>query len=507
MTEYLIALDIGTTHCKAMLYSSKGERIHQVSEGYPTRFDDYGGAEQQVSDVYEATEKCISRICSLGMDKIKSVRAIVLCSVFHSFICLDKEGNPLQGMITWADMRSLEQSESLSRFSVADDIRKRTGCAVHPMYFPSKVLWLKEERPEIFAKTRKMVSIKEYVLSKWAGEYLVDYSVASGTGMLDEHKMQWDDSLIYYLNINKDYFSTLVDTNFVVKPSPGGPLSKLGLPDDLKIIIGAADGALAHYGTAGFDTNDVSLTVGTGAAIRRTSNKPAYTENGQTWCYYMTDGLWLHGVLVQDAGATYSWLVEEIMKAETDEAMNNGQNPYEYMNRLIAGTPAGSNGLYFLPFLGGERSPNLNPKLRGAVFGLGFNTKRADIARALIEGICYRLNSAYDCLAQMNEDTNIYLSGGFLSSSEWVRTTVDYFNRSMYIPDNPDGSGWGAAILGMKTLKWIDDSTYREIIRKGRQEILPRPENAAVYEKMKSSFSHLYEAMTTAHIKGAEFVR
>lgn len=502
MLEYLIALDIGTTHCKAMLYSSKGERVYQVSEGYSTRYDDFGGAEQKVNDIYEAAERCIAKICSFDANRTKGIRAIVLCSVFHSLICLDKKGNPLQEMITWADMRSLKFSEELAKVLVVDEIRKRTGCAVHPMYFPSKILWLKEERAEIFAETRKIASIKEYLLNKWTGEQVVDYSVASGTGMLDEHRMQWDEDLLSCLRINKGYFSTLVDTNCIIKPTPAGPLSRLGLSDDIDIIVGAADGALAHYGTAGFEANDVSLTVGTGAAIRRTSVKPAFTEKGQTWCYYMAEGLWLHGVLVQDAGAAYNWLIEEIMKPETDEAIKRGQNPFEYVNNLIAKTPAGSNGLYFLPFLGGERSPNLNPKLKGAIFGLGFNIERTDIARALIEGICYRLNSAYDCIASKDENTNIYLSGGFLSSSEWVSTTVDFFNRSMYVPNNPDGSGWGAAILGMRTLKWIDNQTYKELIKKDQIEIFPRLGNSICYERMKPSFLQLYNALASAYGNG-----
>ncbi len=498
MEEYLVSLDIGTTHAKAMLYSSAGVRICQVSEGYRTDFSDNGFAEQDVEEVSAATEECLRRICSADPKKTPFIRAIVLCSVFHSFICLDKAGKPASRLITWADMRSIRQSERLAEIADASGLRDRTGCSLHPMYFPSKILWMKEELPEVYEKTRMFVSIKEYLLIRWGSEPAVDYSVASGTGLLNEAKLDWDSELLGILGIEPGMLSKLVDTDEIINMPESGPLQKMGFPSGVKVIIGAADGALAHYGTAGKAQCNISLTAGTGAAIRRTSKSPANTGKGHTWCYYMSDGLWLHGVLVQDAGATYNWLVSEIMKPERDEAITNGADPFAAVDELISTIPAGSNGLCFLPFLGGERSPNLNPRLKGAIFGLGFNTKRADIARALIEGICFRLLTAYRCLAEESESTEIFLSGGFLSSPEWVSTTVDFFGRKMQVPSNPDGSGWGGAILGMKRLGWIGDADHERWISETR-ELLPRPTNKKEYKTLIDRYAELYEALVSSY--------
>jgi len=495
MGDYIVAVDIGTTHCRSVVYRLDGCVMARSEESYRTDHSIPGAAVQDADEVCSAAHRTVREaIEASGLPK-SCITAVVLCSVFHSLIGVDGGDAPVTPLITWADSRSIEYSEALARVVDGPLIRARTGCSIHPMYFPARLAWLREEMPDVWARVRRFVSIKEYVLRRWTGEYVVDLSVASGTGLLNNETMEWDDDLLSLLGVTRGMFSALVEPTHVISSIRPEIRRELGLAESAVIVTGAADGALAHLATVGAGKEGVSLTVGTGAAIRRATDRPAVSRHGETWCYYLADGCWLHGVLVQDAGGAFNWLVSEFYSGEIAADTARGLNPYHTVNEIMRETPPGANGLYFLPFLGGERSPNLNPRLRGAMFGMTFSTRRSDLVRALVEGISYRLRSAYECLVEDGENMRIVVTGGFTSSAEWVQTTSDFFGRKMLGSSQPDGSAWGAALIGMVATGLISDIADVDRHIRLSDVYLPRKDYYEKYQEMLPVYDSLYNSL------------
>jgi len=495
MSEYIVAVDIGTTHCRSVVYSQDGCVIARSEASYRTDHTVPGSAVQDADEVCSAAHRTVREaVETSGLPRAR-IQAVVLCSVFHSLIGLDGHDDPVTPLITWADSRSIDYSEALARVVDGPSIRERTGCSIHPMYFPARLASLRQEMPDAWAKTKRFVSIKEYVLRRWTGEYVVDLSVASGTGLLNNKTMEWDDDLLSLLGVDRGMLSDLVEPTYVVGSIKPEVRQELCLASNTVIVMGAADGALAHLGTVGASKEGVSLTVGTGAAIRRATDRPAVPRRGETWCYYLADGCWLHGVLVQDAGGVFNWLVSEFYSEEVAADAAHGLNPYHTVNEIMRETPPGANGLYFLPFLGGERSPNLNPRLRGAAFGMTFSTRRRDLVRALIEGISYRLRSAYECLVEDRENMRIVVTGGFTSSTEWVQTTSDFFGRKMHVSSQPDGSAWGAALIGMVAMGLIPDMAHVDTHIRLSEVYLPREDYCRKYQEMLPTYDALYNSL------------
>ncbi|MCR4426117.1 MAG: gluconokinase [Firmicutes bacterium] len=495
MNGHIVAVDIGTTHCRSLVYDFDGKVLARSEQSYQTDYTSQDAAEQDVRSVSAAVDHTVAdSIAQSGLSR-DSILGVVLCTVFHSLIGVDERDEPVTPLITWADTRSVTHSERLQKELDSRAVRQRTGCSIHPMYFPSRIAWLRAEMPDVFSRIRRLISIKEYVIRQWTGEYVVDLSVASGTGLLNLEAMEWDTELMTHLGLPEEMLSPLVEPVTALPQIKADVRTRLGLPDHAVLVVGAADGALAHLGTVGVSRTGVSLTVGTGAAIRRLTDKPAHTSKGETWCYYLAEKKWLHGTLVQDAGASFSWLVKEFFEEEVSRARTQGLDPYHHINEILSSTPPGANGLLFLPFLGGERSPNLNPRLRGAVFGIGFGTRRTDLVRALVEGIAYRLHTAFSCLVNDEEGVRIVVTGGFVSSPEWVQTTCDFFGREMYTSWQGDASAWGAALIGMLSLghlssiEEVDKYVHVAGVNK------PRPENLSFYRAMCRNYASVYRSL------------
>lgn len=492
---YILAVDIGTTHCRAILYSIQGE-VKAVGEvGYETKCEQLGMAEQDPYQVSEAVDSAVAEAVQSSCVPAGSIEAVVFSSVWHSLIGVDERDRAITPLFTWADSRSMAQSDRLAGMVDRYEVRNRTGCPIHPMYFPAKLLWLREEHPNLFSQIAHFVSIKEFVLRRWVGDYAVDVSVASGTGLLNVSTLEWDSRILGLVGIEPSQLSRLVEPTYCFRPIRPDVREKLGLSSRTKVVIGAADGALAHIAAVGTALDGISLSVGTGAAVRRLALAPRTADNGETWCYYLACGRWLHGGLVQDAGIAFSWLTNQLFSHEVHESRQLGLSPYHFVDDVLRSATPGAQGLVFLPFLLGERSPNLRPGLKGALFGITLSATRAEIMRALVEGIAYRLKTVYDCLVQPGERVRIVATGGFLKTPEWVQIVCDLFGKEMYVPLQQEGSAWGAALVAMLSIGIV--GSFDEMNKYVTTSALytPRPEVSLVYRELLPRFAGYYKVL------------
>jgi gluconokinase len=384
----------------------------------------------------------------------EKVAGISFSGIWQSMLPVDQHGDPLGRALLWADQRSLDQSLRLSAELNPVDIKSRTGCTIHPMYFLPRLLWFKEEAPEILRHTRAFISIKDYVLSRLFGELLTDKSMASGTGLWRMASMDWDEDLLAHIGLTKNILPRLVEPTTLLQNGLKAEFAgRMGLLAGTPGVIGAADGALAHLGGAGLVDDRMSLTVGTGSALRLRKPEPFVRPDTQAWCYYLAENNWLSGGVIQDAGNVLDWYAKNFMTSPAEST-----DVFARLNRYAAEIEPGAGGLIFLPFLSGERCPNNRPDVRGAVYGLNFSHTKKHLARAVMEGIAYRIASVYQMLAG-GSDPDLVVTGGLLKSPVWLKIISDYLGKKLWFPNEKETTAWGAILIGLKALGVVETMT------------------------------------------------
>jgi gluconokinase len=442
----LVAVDVGTTHAKAVLYRHGSGIECQQTASYATAHPRPGHVEQDAAEILAAVEEAIRRLVERSGVSPGSVDAIVFDGVWQSLLPVDREGNALLPASIWADTRSLAQTEHLKGSLDTEEVRRRTGCPLHPMYFLPRLAWLREHAPEVFARADRFVSIKEYVVQHLFGGRMVDRSTASGTGVWNMSTLDWDGDLLSTIGLTPSRFSRCVEPTELFPGLQPAAASRLGLRAGTPCVVGASDGALSHLGSVGLADGRMSLTVGTGAALRRRLSSPQVSDGSEAWCYYLAEGNWLLGGVLHDAGNALRWFAETLMPPGAGIEVVIGE-----MNRLCEEAPVGAEGLLLLPLFSGERCPHDRPQARGAMYGLTLAHSRGHLVRALMEGLAFNLFSVYRMLTS-GADPDLVVTGGILKSRAWLQVVADVFGKTLWLPQVPEAATWGGVLVGLRAL-------------------------------------------------------
>ena len=485
--NYIVSLDIGTTHVKALLSNLKADVIDITTEDYKTLYPGPEMVEQNPDEVLYAVVKSIKSLINKNNIRKDDKVNFVFAGILHSFLPIDKNGNKLNNALIWADTRSVKESDYLRGILDIEDVRYRTGCSIHPLYYLPKLLWFKKNASDIFKKTWKFISIKEYIIFKLFGQLLVDRSIASGTCIWNMHTLNWDENLLNTIGISSKYFSQVVGTTTNLKKLKNEYLEIFNIKDT-SAIIGSSDGPLAHLGSAGISNKSISLTIGTGAAVRSLVNNPTFIPSKEVWCYYMAENKWLIGGVVHDAGMALKWLIDNII----DNKLSQSKNPFVRIDRIVEQIRPGSENLLFLPFIGGERSPHYNPSIRGVIFGLSYIHFKGHIARSLMEGISYRLYTVYKMIKNYKEG-KIIITGGILKSPNWLQITSDFFGENFFIPKIKEASAYGGVLLELKALDIIKDFKRVNDFVKYQKELKCNLKIHRKYTEITKRYNELYQ--------------
>lgn len=487
--KYIISLDIGTTSTKGLLFEIGGEIIDDQSKSYPVYYPDKSMVEQDPDEVLNAVVKVVNTLIVANRIEPESIDAVVFGGILHSIIPVDKDGSPLNRALIWADSRSTEQSEELRKDLDNEEVRLRTGCTIHPLYFLPRLLWFKKNAKALLKKIHKFISIKEYVLSRLYGIYLVDKSIASGTGIWRMATMDWDDELLSSIGMKRNQFSQIAEPTQILKGLNKTFASEMGLLQGTPGIIGASDGPLAHLGSTGLNEKAMSLTIGTSGALRRRLITPKIIPGMEAWCYYLAENNWILGAVTHDAGIVMKWFFDHFIRGKTETEEN-----FNIINAFADDAPAGADGLFFFPFLGGERSPHYNPLARGAIIGMSFNHEQKHLVRALMEGISYRLYSNYKMLDPQKE-MELVVTGGIRKSPVWMQITADYFGKKLLIPSVKEAAAWGGVLLGLRVIGIIDSLEKTDQYTRYAGHIDYNTKNHTQYQYIDQLYNDLYSRL------------
>lgn len=427
-----IGIDIGTSNIKAVLFDEAYKVIKKVNVEVPSAIDQYGHYEQNVDAVVEAVNVCIEELNN------KSVTNISFSSAMHSLILAVEENVPFTQNMIWADARA---DQDIRIFKETEDwlsFYQKTGTPIHPMSPFAKLLYYRNA--DFLKPGIHIMGIKEYIIFLLTGEYVMDYSIASATGLMNIHTLKWDQDILDFLDIDETYLPRLVDTNTKFK----------ALNYDFSVTVGASDGCLVNFGNNALNKGQTTLTLGTSGAVRMTVKKPVLDPLGRTFCYYLKKGIYVIGGAVNNGGNTLDWVSELFY--------DNPKKFYKDLPSLIDKVEPGSEGLVFLPHINGERAPYWDNIVSGQFFGLKHYHKREHMIRAVVEGILFNLKHVLSILEENGgRSKEIYLSGGVFEIPGIRQMVADIFEEKVYIQKEFDASILGAVLLTDKKKQEVSD--------------------------------------------------
>ncbi|MGN6542279.1 MAG: gluconokinase [Ginsengibacter sp.] len=484
--KYIIGIDIGTGSTKAVAMDSKGTIIGHSQTFYPTQSVHPGFSEQDPEVIWQAFADCIRKI----IFHVKySPLSISLSSAMHSLVVMNKNNKPISPLITWADTRSGDIAQRIRKLPEAENLYQATGTPIHSMTPLCKIIWLKENAPEIFTAAFKFISIKEFMWHKLFKVYEIDHSIASATGLFNIETLKWNHFSLNLCGINSSQLSEIFPTNFLRKNVDSSVLSLLNISDETSFCIGASDGCTANVGSYAVEKGTAALTIGTSGAVRIASPEPIFDFASMSFNYLLDEKTFICGGPVNNGGNVVDWLFEAILNNPKPS-----ESDFEHLFKMIETVPAGSEGLIFLPYIFGERAPVWDEKSSGIFFAINSSHTNSFFLRATIEGICYSMKQVMEIVeSSTNKIIQLNVGGGFIHSKTWMQILADITGKKLAVVESEDSSAIGAALINMKALKMIDN--YDSLQPKNDFVVEPDLVKHEIYKKYYSVFKNLYKPM------------
>ena len=483
-------MDVGTTATKGVLYDENGKAFFSASKGYPLIQTKIGQAEEDPKVIFDAVQEVIFALTQKADGEIA---AISWSSQMHSLIGLDKDNNLLTNSITWADNCAKNVVQDAKKSGLARKIYQKTGMPMHPMAPIYKMLWLKDNEPELFNQVKKWIGIKEYLIFRLTGKLIIDTTMAAGTGMLNLKTLTWDQELLDTLNVKQEQLPEIAQPTEIVAPIKEEYVQKLGIDLDTKIVLGASDGYLSTIGVNAIDSDQFALNVGTSGAVRTIVDQPKIDQNASYFCYPVDKKHYLLGGPVNNGGIVFNWARQTLFDA--------GETPQDYLD-VAQSVPAGSRNLIFLPYLGGERAPIWDANARGSFVGLTRMHQKPEMARAVIEGIIFNLyDAAFSLIKNTKKPVAINATGGFLKSDFVRQLCADIVNVPIVTMKEQQSGTLAAMFLARQALGINQDLSEIEQFAQEDKVYFPNPKEAVIYQNMFPLYCEIKNALAASYSK------
>ncbi|WP_066686383.1 xylulokinase [Christensenella intestinihominis] len=490
MTDYLLGLDIGTSGTKAALLRADGTDYRETKEySYPLISREPGWAQQSPRQWWEAACLCLKE--AAGLVGAKHIAAIGVTGQMHSIVLLDGAGSVLCDAILWCDQRSGKEAEKMARCAGTETVAAITGSLPNTGFSASKLLWMKEHNTELFKKTATVLMAKDYIRYCLTGRLGTEQTDATGTQLFDIVKNCWSEELCEQFGIGTNILPPVMDSVQFAGTVTGDAARKCGIPEGTPVVAGAGDTAAAAVGNGIVSRGKAYVSLGSSGVVLAFLDHPVSDEKCRihTKCHAMA-GAWEALGVTQGAALSMKWLTETIFEDMSPKR-------FQTSSILARSVPALSEGLIFLPYLMGERSPHMDPYARGAFIGLSAKHTRAHMVRSVMEGVCYSLKECLDAVEELSGLTGeIRLSGGGARSALWAQIAADVFGRELSVSHSGNASALGAALLaGVGMGIYRDIPSTIGIMDISFQKIKCNESSVALYRKGYSIYRELYPAL------------
>ncbi|MFO0839050.1 MAG: xylulokinase [Phycisphaerae bacterium] len=501
--DHLLGIDVGTSGAKVLLADCVGRVIAVVTREYPLHTPRPLWCEQDPADWRNAaTEAVRDVLVRTGVDGSR-IAAIGLTGQMHGLVTLDARGQVIRPAILWNDQRTAAQCEQLTRQVGAKRVLELTGNPILPGFSAPKIAWLRENEPDALSRCAHVLLPKDFVRYCLTGEFISDVSDASGTSLLDVGRRAWSEEMLGAVGVPHHWLPALVESPHVCARVSASAAAELGIPAGTPVVGGAGDQAAQAIGAGIVAEGVASVTIGTSGVVFAATNtyRPEPRGRLHAFCHALPNQWHLMGVMLA-AGASWRWFRDVLGEPERSRAIADGRDPYDALTELAASAPPICEGLLFLPYLSGERTPHADPHARGVFSGLTLRHDRAHLARAVLEGISFGLRDSLQLLRSVSIPIReIRASGGGARSAFWRQLLADIFAQPIVQTAASEGAAYGAALLAGIGIDCLSVDTIRVAagtpvsISEPRQEIVAG--YATAYERYRALYSALREHFRT----------
>ena len=510
--QCIITIELGTNGIRVFAYDLSGRVIGSKKGHYPTFHTEPDHSEQDPEQIFITTLYVLKNILNEYIHPKKyKVASICFSASMHSVLAVDKNGNPLGNAITWADNRAKKEAQELRNSPLGKKLYEQTGTPIHPMSPLVKIAWIRNRDKERFRLASKFLSIKSYIIHQLTGEYMIDYSIASATGLLNIHTINWEDDALQYAGITANQLAELAPVFTTAGKLKKAFQQSLRLPAETKILIGSSDGCLATLGDGIIKgEGKATITIEDSGAVRVMGSTVLKDEQMRFFNYLLTDDCYVSGGPTNNGGNIFEWFTRQFGEFTNPFDMENSM---QQLMQEAANVPTGSDGLLFLPYLLGERAPIWNANARGAYFGLNIKHERRHFIRATIEGILYEIYSIGKTLGEQRSIKSLSVNGSFGTIPFCSQLIADIFNKPVQVRQQFHSVSFGAWLLSateMGIYTSLDDAAQPverpNVFKPNKQHHAVYADYFAIFEKLSAKLSDEFEAIGNlqqkyAHLK------
>src|SRR5580698_23615 len=486
---WFLGMDVGTSGTRAVLVDEQGRVVSSASEEHaPFRTPHPGWAEQDPEDWWRAALIAIRAAIAAAPEQKQPIYGVGLTGQMHGAVLLDKDGIVLRPSLIWCDTRTQPECDWLTAEIGYDRLIELTCNPALPNFTLTKLLWVKEHEPEIFARTAHILCPKDYVRFRLTGTYAIDVQEASGTLLLDVTHRRWSSEVAAAAGIPESWLPQVFESPEVCANISSEAAGLTGLTAGTPVVAGAGDQGAGAVGMGILQPGSVSATIGTSGVVFAATAEPTKDPKGRlhTFCHAVP-GLWHVMGVTQSAGLSLRWLRDTFFAGQS----------YDALSEAAAKVPAGSEGLAWAPYLLGERTPHLDPEVRAAFTGIGMQHGAAHFTRAALEGVAYSLQDTFTLFAELGIPVSgIRLGGGGARSALWRRIQAGIYGQAVEVLTAEEGGAFGCALMaGVGTGHWanLDEACSQAI--EVAQRIEPDTAEAAAYKTGYESWRKIYPAL------------
>lgn len=479
----VLGVDLGTTATKVVAAGTDARVLHTTERGYPLRTDESGEATQDAAEVLRAAIEALADCAAWAREQGHEVAGLSFSSAMHTLVGLDSRGEPATRAFNWADTRAADVAARLrAEPETSSALHRATGTPVHTQSVMVKLAWLTSGGADI-GEVERWCALKDFVVTAFTGEFVTEHSLSSGSGLQDMHSLTWHEPALEVAGIRAEQLPELREPTASVPLAPQ-VAEAVGLPAGLPVVLGGGDGPLANLGVGAVAPGVAALSLGTSGALRVTRDKPGVDDRCRTFSYAIADGLWVIGGAVSNGGVAGQWAAEAF-----------GVDVADLLDEA-AQVPAGADGLMALPYLLGERAPWWEPGLTGAFLGLRRSHGRAEMTRAVIEGVAQQLALVRDAVTESGAEVRaVRATGGGFRSRIWAETIASALNMNLDLAEGSGGSGLGAVLLAWRALGEIDSLAHAAELVAVESQVAPDPAAADLLARRRPLIDQLHRTL------------
>lgn len=493
---YLLGIDIGTSACKVAVFDREGHVVAAASGDYPVYYPREGWAEQNPEEWWNAVCHAIRKVLENGQITPEMIAGVGIDGQSWSAIAIDKDGQVLTNTPIWMDTRAQSICDRLNSEIGADEIFALAGNSLQPSYTTAKILWYQENLPDIYKKIDKILQSNSYIAYKLTGAVTQDVSQGYGLHCFDMRNGSWNEEMCTKLGIPMEFLPDIVSCDHVVGTVTEKAAGECGLAEGTPVVAGGLDAACGTLGAGVIHPGETQEQGGQagGMSICMDTYK---ADPRLILGFHVVHGQWLLQGGTTGGGGVMRWFEREFAGYEREMQKQNGKSSLVQLNEIANEAAPGSDGVVFLPYMAGERSPIWNPDAKGVFYGLDFSKTKGHMVRACMEGVAFSLRHNLEVAEEAGADAQVLRAmGGSANSLLWTQIKSDITGKPILVPSSDTATTLGAAILAGVGVGFYKD--YEEAVSltvKTTREHQPNPENKAVYDRNYQTYLKLYDSL------------